>query len=378
VRPEDITVVIPTYKRPKYLARALHSVLQQEVRGVRIRVLDNASGDDTEAVVRSLSRVQPIDYVCHPTNIGVSANMLFAINSVETPYCTILNDDDLQLPGLLAAAIARLPDHPDAAAFCGRMLQFREADMRPLFVHGATWEPGFYAAGTVTRHMILEHYPPTAVVYRTEALKTARLELSDREMMARFADRFGFVACDRILGAIVVHPGGWSSSQSRETVRRVLLAQLVEYLRLETLTDRDKIEVVLAMSVKLLDNELKGALAALRDGDVNGSARQALARASAALAGIATPPRPLNKRMFYRLASALAGGRSGTLSRPAATVVHAGWRLSRAVDRAREERRDFGPEVRDALDKIAVLDRAAAAFYERLAADAPARPGAAW
>lgn len=50
----QITTVLPTYCRPALLRRAILSALGQKFSDIQVLVLDNASGDETEAVVREL------------------------------------------------------------------------------------------------------------------------------------------------------------------------------------------------------------------------------------------------------------------------------------------------------------------------------------
>ena len=71
----QITTVIPTYRRPKLLRRAIESVLAQTYPHLTVTVFDNASGDETEEVVGELARRNPrVRYHCHPETIGASAN----------------------------------------------------------------------------------------------------------------------------------------------------------------------------------------------------------------------------------------------------------------------------------------------------------------
>src|SRR4051794_28458036 len=82
-----ITAIIPTYRRPLLLRRAIRSVLDQTYPNLLVCVYDNASGDETASVVRALAREDPrVRYHCHPENIGMSANFAYAMERVETPY----------------------------------------------------------------------------------------------------------------------------------------------------------------------------------------------------------------------------------------------------------------------------------------------------
>jgi glycosyltransferase involved in cell wall biosynthesis len=125
----DVTVVIPTFRRPRFLARAILSALEQGPR-VRVAVFDNCSGDETASVVQRIGEGDPrVDYHCHAENIGALANFDFALRSVRTPYFSILSDDDYLLPGFHAAALSALAAVPDAMFWAGITLHVDEDGM---------------------------------------------------------------------------------------------------------------------------------------------------------------------------------------------------------------------------------------------------------
>ena len=73
-----VTVIVPTYRRPTLLRRVLRSITSQahEGFGIVARVYDNASGDETEAVVRAAGTTDvPVEYVGRPANVGIIRNM---------------------------------------------------------------------------------------------------------------------------------------------------------------------------------------------------------------------------------------------------------------------------------------------------------------
>lgn len=111
-----ITTVIPTYRRPAMLRRAIRSVLNQTLPHFRLCVYDNASGDDTGAVVEEFQREDSrVEYLCRPTNIGMDGNFIDGANRVETPFFSFLSDDDLLLPNFYEDALKGFQRHPEAA-----------------------------------------------------------------------------------------------------------------------------------------------------------------------------------------------------------------------------------------------------------------------
>lgn len=128
-----ISTLIPTYKRPALLQRAITSAIEQQGIDVRVCVFDNCSGDDTENVVARMAGNHPqIRYHCHPHNIGGLANFDFAMHSVETPYFSILSDDDYLLPGFYRNALAGLAANPQAMFWVGETIWVNE--------RGAVWD----------------------------------------------------------------------------------------------------------------------------------------------------------------------------------------------------------------------------------------------
>ena len=111
-----ITTVIPTYRRPAMLRRAIRSVLNQTFPDFRICVYDNASGDETQAVVEEFRKKDSrVEYVCRPSNIGAHRNFVDGANRVETPLFSFLPDDDILLPHFFETALNGFRQHPEAA-----------------------------------------------------------------------------------------------------------------------------------------------------------------------------------------------------------------------------------------------------------------------
>lgn len=105
---------MPTYRRPKYLRRAMLSVLGQTYKNIQISVFDNASGDGTKDTVKSLSENdERIKYHCHSNNIGMLNNFKYAFESVDTPYFAMLTDDDLLAKDCYQDALNVLENNPD-------------------------------------------------------------------------------------------------------------------------------------------------------------------------------------------------------------------------------------------------------------------------
>lgn len=106
VKPK-VTVIIPTYNGADFLAAAIDSVLAQTLRDLQLLVLDNASTDDTPALVGGYTDPR-IEYRRNAANLGLAGNVELGCGLATGDYVTILGADDLWKPRFLEAAVAVL------------------------------------------------------------------------------------------------------------------------------------------------------------------------------------------------------------------------------------------------------------------------------
>ena len=109
-----VTVVIPTYRRPDMLRRAIASVTVQRYPRTLVAVYDNGGDPATEAVTTEFAGGgAQVRYHAHGRNIGANPNFIYALDRIESEYFVILSDDDFLLPGSLERGMAALAGHPD-------------------------------------------------------------------------------------------------------------------------------------------------------------------------------------------------------------------------------------------------------------------------
>jgi glycosyltransferase involved in cell wall biosynthesis len=71
--PPRVSVVLPTHDRATFLPRAIASLLAQELRDWELRIVDDGSGDGTEAVLRPYLEDPRIHLRRLPANRGLGA-----------------------------------------------------------------------------------------------------------------------------------------------------------------------------------------------------------------------------------------------------------------------------------------------------------------
>jgi glycosyltransferase involved in cell wall biosynthesis len=92
-----VSILIPTYNRSHLLRKALCSALEQEYPNIEVIVSDNASTDDTEALLQQL-RGERLRSVRQSTNIGMYPNWNACLGLARGEYALVLSDDDILEP----------------------------------------------------------------------------------------------------------------------------------------------------------------------------------------------------------------------------------------------------------------------------------------
>jgi glycosyltransferase involved in cell wall biosynthesis len=88
-----ITVLIPTYNRPKQFERALASLNNQSYKELKIIISDNSSNNESSKIVGKFKDLN-IYYTKNKKNIGLKKNFLNTLSHVQTKYFVWLLDDD--------------------------------------------------------------------------------------------------------------------------------------------------------------------------------------------------------------------------------------------------------------------------------------------
>ncbi|HXW51022.1 MAG TPA: glycosyltransferase family 2 protein [Candidatus Acidoferrales bacterium] len=223
-----VTTIIPTFRRPKLLQRALRSALDQTHQGVRVCVYDNASGDETASVVAAVSANDPrVSYFCHPQTVPVAQNFQFGLDRVATPFFSFLSDDDVLFPNFYATALARLENQPEALFAAGSAIEYDESGSvryAPL----ALWNrEGQYAPPDGFTSMLNNRHPTlTAILFRHEvvekvgALDTAISGPADLDYELRVAARFPYEIFYEPSAAYVHHENRISTAEDARVIEQ--------------------------------------------------------------------------------------------------------------------------------------------------------------
>lgn len=224
-----ITTIIPTYRRPKLLRRAIESVIYQTFSNIEIHVCDNNSGDETEVVVREfMAKDSRIRYFKNSENIGPINNIIRGIGRVESDYYSVLNDDDFITPKFYEAAIGEFLRYGDVRFVCGPVIHL-DILRKEFFFRNQDWMPGYHLGGTDSaRKMYGSHFTATGILFHRDVRDTlGSFEASGSDMlyMTLAAGLFPFCVMKFPVGAFISHIESYSvqGSVSAEDFSRIFL-----------------------------------------------------------------------------------------------------------------------------------------------------------
>lgn len=137
-----ISVVIPTRNRSSRLVRAINDVHQQSLQALDIIVIDDASTDDTAAVLADLTSPS-LQVIRNGQRLGAAQSRNLGIAAARGEFLAFLDDDDRWHPDKLAVqAFALSQAAPSVALVCcaydivsditGRLVRTWQPPTRPI------------------------------------------------------------------------------------------------------------------------------------------------------------------------------------------------------------------------------------------------------
>jgi len=113
MRTPQLTICIATYNRAAYIGETLRSIITQLDDDVEILVVDGASTDNTESVVRQIAQKEPRLAISVFSERRVDQDYDKAVELSRGEYCWLFTDDDLLKSGAVAAVKAAIKEGHD-------------------------------------------------------------------------------------------------------------------------------------------------------------------------------------------------------------------------------------------------------------------------
>lgn len=210
-----VSVILPTYNRANILAKAIESVLSQTYKNFELIIIDDASTDDTGAVIKNFDDDR-IKYIEHTQNEGAPAARNTGIGHARGEYVAFQDSDDEWLPSKLEQQLRAFQNASDSVGvvYTG-MVRAEAGDMRYLPYPGVE-----QTTGDIRRSLARQNFisTPVALVKRACFDEVGTFDekawpLSDWELWIRISQHFSFELVDEPLVTGEVRADSISTNQ---------------------------------------------------------------------------------------------------------------------------------------------------------------------
>lgn len=234
-----LTVVLPNYNHRRFLPDALRSLLAQKRQPDEIIIIDDASTDDSVAIIESfLPKLANARLIINENNLGVVRNMNMGLKLASGDFIVFVAADDITYPGFFKNALDLIEAYPAAGFVSGRTDIIDENGNRLGLLEGAVplQQKGFIEAKVAARLLMQDDswFTGNVSIFRSELLRSCggfSEELS--AMTDGFAGRLlavkhGVCYTPEVFGAWRRLKGGlaWSESENLKIVEKT--ADLVQ------------------------------------------------------------------------------------------------------------------------------------------------------
>jgi GT2 family glycosyltransferase len=127
MEPQLVSVVLVTWNSAQYLRRCLEGLRQQSHGTVELIAIDNASSDDSAALVEPHAET----LIHNDTNRGFSAAVNQGIAAARGSYVLLLNPDCYLEPEYIERLVAAM-DAPDVGSATGMLMRAQGSNIEPI------------------------------------------------------------------------------------------------------------------------------------------------------------------------------------------------------------------------------------------------------
>ena len=221
-----LTIVMPAYSAAKYIRGTIQSICDQSFTQWKLIVINDASKDETAAIVQSFSDPR-ITLITNEQNLRVAKTMNKGIAMVDTPYFARIDSDDLCQPEHFQKHIDFFEQNPDIA-ICGSNVI--TIDENNNFNRNWYYEttPEMIKASAVFGCPFIQ----SSVMFRTEVIKALggyreEMELiEDYELWLRAIQQYKCANLPELLIKYRIHTGNMSQVNKNKIMQLLESAYL--------------------------------------------------------------------------------------------------------------------------------------------------------
>lgn len=144
-----VSVIMPSYNHACYIGMAINSVLGQTLQDIELIVIDDASTDGTQEILRGI-KDKRVRCILRERNVGASYGSNEGIAMSRSPYIAMISSDDFFLPTKLEQQLEVFTsDKKVTAVFCrprivdamGRPFRDGKHYLQAVFASGSWQQP---------------------------------------------------------------------------------------------------------------------------------------------------------------------------------------------------------------------------------------------
>lgn len=161
----ELTVVVTSFNRERYLGASIESVLESLFEDFELLVIDDASTDGSVAIAERYARLdERVRVVVNETNLGDYPNRNRALGLVSTPFLKYHDSDDLMYPHCLETMVACLHSAPEAGFALTSGRPWRGGPCPMVLTPKMAYRREYLGGG-------LFHCGPSGALFRTDVLR---------------------------------------------------------------------------------------------------------------------------------------------------------------------------------------------------------------
>lgn len=211
-----VSVIIPTCRRPEQVCASVDSALASAYPAFEVVVVDDSGPcrerEETAGLMQArMARHGNLRYLQHAEHRNGSAARNTGIRASRGDYLMFLDDDDLFLPGKMAAQAAFLDEQDESWAAC--YTRYTDRRNGKTVARSGEMRQGWLLREELARNLFL-HAGSNLMVRRTAAEALGGFDESfqrnqDMEFMVRLLRqwRLGFVDAEGLVVHLHAHPG---------------------------------------------------------------------------------------------------------------------------------------------------------------------------
>ena len=138
---EDVTIVIPSYCRQKYILRQMIYWVNS---GVKLLILDGSPSALPKNILKTVSSYQDITYL--HLNISLEDRLNKSLDFLETKYIALLSDDDFFIKFTLKNLVQKLDNENDLCGCIGQSIRFNFENEKKKIVYSRGYPHQGYSA----------------------------------------------------------------------------------------------------------------------------------------------------------------------------------------------------------------------------------------